>query len=180
MEVEARASQDPLVAQQLAEFRQAVMRFERRLHDLKLTRMIAIQTAPQIRLIQGNDQSLVEKIQSSIANTIPLWKNQIVIALSLYRQQQALELQKSISDATNELLVRNAEMLRTGSTSVAREAERGIVDLETLRKVNDELIATLEETIKIQDEGHAARIQTEAELIKLQAELKRRLVDLKG
>ncbi len=180
MEVEARTSQDPMVAQQLAEFRQAAARFERRLHDLRLTRAIAIQTAPQIRLIQGNDQSLVEKIQSSVTNTVPLWKNQIVIALSLYRQQQALALQKDVTDATNELLMRNAEMLRTGSARVAREAERGIVDLETLRKVNDDLVATLEETIKIQDEGHAQRIAAEVELLKLQSELKQKLIGLTG
>ena len=117
------------------------MRFERRLHDLKLTRMIAIQTAPQIRLIQNNDQNLVEKIQSSITNTIPLWKNQIVIALSLYRQQQALELQKEVTDTANELLAKNAELLKTGSAKVGREVERGIVDIEILKKANDDLIA---------------------------------------
>ena len=110
------------------------MRFERRLHDLKLTRMIAIQTAPQIRLIQNNDQNLVEKIQSSITNTIPLWKNQIVIALSLYRQQQALELQKEVTDTANELLAKNAELLKTGSAKVGREVERGIVDIEVAQE----------------------------------------------
>ena len=157
MEVNARVSDDPLVAQQLTDFKQAINRFERRLHDLKLTRTIAIQTAPQLRLIQGNDQNLVEKIQSSLVTTIPLWKNQIVIAISLYRQQQAVALQKEVSDATNELLARNAALLREGSGKVAREIERGVVDVETLQKVNDELIATLEETLRIQEEGaHAA------------------------
>ena len=180
MEVGAKASQDPIVAQQLADFRQAVLRFERRLHDLKLTRTIAIQTAPQIRLIEANNQGLVEKIQTSVTNTIPLWKNQIIIALSLYRQQQALALQKAVSDTTNELLAKNAEMLRTGSAEVARETERGIVDIETLRKVNDDLIATLEETIRIQDEGHARRVQSEVELLRLQSELRKKLVDLAG
>ena len=180
MEVGAKASQDPIVAQQLADFRQAVLRFERRLHDLKLTRTIAIQTAPQIRLIEANNQGLVEKIQTSVTNTIPLWKNQIIIALSLYRQQQALALQKAVSDTTNELLAKNAEMLRTGSAEVARETERGIVDIETLRKVNDDLIATLEETIRIQDEGHARRVQAEVELLRLQSELRKKLVDLAG
>jgi uncharacterized protein YaaN involved in tellurite resistance len=180
MEVGAKASQDPIVAQQLADFRQAVLRFERRLHDLKLTRTIAIQTAPQIRLIEANSQGLVEKIQTSVTNTIPLWKNQIIIALSLYRQQQALALQKAVSDTTNELLAKNAEMLRTGSAEVARETERGIVDIETLRKVNDDLIATLEETIRIQDEGHARRVQAEVELLRLQSELRKKLVDLAG
>jgi uncharacterized protein YaaN involved in tellurite resistance len=180
MEVGARASQDPIVAQQLADFRQAVLRFERRLHDLKLTRTIAIQTAPQIRLIEANNQGLVEKIQTSVTNTIPLWKNQIIIALSLYRQQQALALQKAVTDTTNELLAKNAEMLRTGSAEVARETERGIVDIETLRKVNDDLIATLEETIHIQDEGHARRVQAEVELLRLQSELRKKLVGLSG
>jgi len=180
MELGAKASQDPIVAQQLADFRQAVLRFERRLHDLKLTRTIAIQTAPQIRLIEANSQGLVEKIQTSVTNTIPLWKNQIIIALSLYRQQQALALQKAVSDTTNELLAKNAEMLRTGSAEVARETERGIVDIETLRKVNDDLIATLEETIRIQDEGHARRVQAEVELLRLQSELRKKLVDLAG
>ncbi len=180
MEVGAKASQDPIVAQQLADFRQAVLRFERRLHDLKLTRTIAIQSAPQIRLIEANNQGLVEKIQTSVTNTIPLWKNQIIIALSLYRQQQALAVQKAVTDTTNELLAKNAEMLRTGSAEVARETERGIVDIETLRKVNDDLIATLEETIRIQDEGHARRVQAEVELLRLQSELRKKLVDLAG
>jgi uncharacterized protein YaaN involved in tellurite resistance len=180
LEAEAQASKDPLVAQQLTDFQQSVMRFERRLHDLKLTRMIAIQTAPQIRLIQSNDQNLVEKIQSSIANTIPLWKNQIVIALSLYRQQQALELQKEVTDTANELLAKNAELLKTGSAKVGREVERGIVDIEVLKKANDDLVQTLEETIRIQQEGHAKRIAAEAELVRLQADLRQKLIDLKS
>ena len=137
-----------MAAQRLADLQQAATRFERRIHDLKLTRMIAIQTAPQIRLIQGNDQNLVEKIQSSILTTIPLWKNQIVIAISLYRQQKAVELQKQVTDTTNELLAKNAELLREGSAKVGREVERGVVDVETLQKVNADLIATLEETIQ--------------------------------
>ena len=178
LEVEARASQDPMVAQQLTDFRNSIARFERRLHDLKLTRMIAIQTAPQVRLIQNNDQNLVEKIQSSILNTVPLWKNQIIIAISLYRQQQALELQREVTDTANELLAKNAELLKTGSGKVAREVERGIVDLETLKKVNDDLIATLEETVRIQEEGHAKRQQAEGELTRMQSELKQRLIDL--
>ncbi len=178
LEAEAAASSDPLVAQQLTDFRQAMARFERRVHDLKLTRMIAIQTAPQIRLIQNNDQNLVEKIQSSITNTVPLWKNQIVIALSLYRQQQALALQKEVTDTANELLAKNAELLRQGSAKVGREVERGIVDIETLKKANDDLIATLEETIKIQEEGHQKRLAAEGELLRMQADLKAKLVEL--
>jgi len=180
LEVEARASSDPLVAQQLTDFKQSVARFERRLYDLKLTRTIAIQTAPQVRLIQGNDQNLVEKIQSSLLTTIPLWKNQIVIAISLYRQQQALAIQKEVTDATNELLARNAALLREGSGKVAREVERGVVDVETLQKVNDELLATLEETLRIQEEGRARRLQAEQQIAKIQGDLKRKLIDLRG
>jgi uncharacterized protein YaaN involved in tellurite resistance len=180
LEAEARTSGDQMTAQRLADFRQSLDRFERRLHDLKLTRVIAIQTAPQIRLIQGNDQNLVEKIQSSVMTTIPLWKNQIVIAISLYRQQKAVELQRKVTDTTNELLAKNAELLRAGSTKVGREVERGVVDVETLRKVNTELVATLEETIRIQQEGHSRRLQAEGEIARLQGELKMKLIELRG
>ena len=179
-EVQARATDDPMAAQRLADLQQAVARFERRVHDLKLTRMAAIQTAPQIRLIQGNDQNLVEKIQSSILTTVPLWKNQIIIAISLYRQQRAVELQRQVADTTNDLLTKNAELLRTGSAKVGREVERGVVDVETLRKVNDELVATLEETIRIQQEGHDRRLQAEGEITRLQGDLKQKLIDLRG
>jgi uncharacterized protein YaaN involved in tellurite resistance len=180
LELDARTSSDPMAAQRLADFHQAVTRFERRLHDLRLTRMIAVQTAPQIRLIQGSDQDLVEKIQSSILTTVPLWKNQIVIAISLYRQQKALELQHQVSDTTNELLAKNAELLRDGQAKVGREVERGVVDVETLRKVNSDLIATLEETIRIQDEGRQRRLQAEGEIVQLQGELRQKLIDLRG
>jgi len=180
LEVEARTSEDPLAAQRLADFQQAVTRFERRLYDLKLTRTIAVQTAPQIRLIQGSDHDLVEKIQSSILTTIPLWKNQIVIAISLYRQQKALELQHQVTETTNELLAKNAELLREGQAKVGREVERGVVDVETLRKVNAELVATLEETIRIQDEGRRRRIQAEGEIQQLQGDLRRKLIELRG
>ncbi len=180
LEAEVAASNDVMAAQRLADLQQAVARFERRLHDLKLTRMIAIQTAPQIRLIQGNDQNLVEKIQSSILTTIPLWKNQIVIAISLYRQQKAAELQKQVTDTTNELLAKNAELLREGSAKVGREVERGVVDVETLQKVNADLIATLEETIQIQEEGRARRVQAEGEIGRLQVELRQKLLELRS
>ncbi len=180
LEVEARTSDDPMATQRLADLEQSVARFERRLHDLKLTRMISIQTAPQVRLIQNNDQSLVEKIQSSIMTTVPLWKNQIVIAISLYRQQRALELQKEVSDTTNELLAKNAEMLRRTSGQVAKETERGVVDIETLKKVNDDLVATLEETLRIQSEARAGRQRAEEELGQLEADLKGKLLELRG
>ena len=180
LEAEVAASSDVMAAQRLADLNQAVTRFERRLHDLKLTRMIAIQTAPQIRLIQSNDQNLVEKIQASVLTTIPLWKNQIVIAISLYRQQKAVELQKQVTDTTNELLAKNAELLKTGSAKVGREVERGVVDVETLRKVNDDLVATLEETISIQEEGRARRIEAEAEIGRLQTDLRQKLIALRA
>ena len=180
LQTEAAASGDVMAAQRLADLQQAATRFERRIHDLKLTRMIAIQTAPQIRLIQSNDQNLVEKIQSSILTTIPLWKNQIVIAISLYRQQKAVELQKQVTDTTNELLAKNAELLREGSAKVGREVERGVVDVETLQKVNADLIATLEETIQIQEEGRARRVQAEGEIGRLQVELRQKLLELRS
>jgi uncharacterized protein YaaN involved in tellurite resistance len=180
LEVEARTSDDPMAAQRFADFQQALTRFERRLHDLKLTRMIAIQSAPQIRLIQSNDHDLVEKMQSSILTTVPLWKNQVIIAISLYRQQKAVELQKQVADTTNELLQKNAELLRQGSAKVQKEVERGVVDVETLRKVNDELIATLEEAIAIQEQGRVRRLEAETEITHMQGELKQKLIELRG
>jgi uncharacterized protein YaaN involved in tellurite resistance len=175
LKARAEASKDPIDAQRLQDFGQFLNRFEKKLHDLRLSRMIAIQTAPQVRLIQGGDQLLVEKIQSSILSTIPLWKSQIVIALSIFRQQKALGIQKEVTKTTNELLARNAEMLRQNTTEVAKESERGIVEVETLKKVNDELIATIEETLRIQQEGRGKRQQAEAELLKIEADLKDRL-----
>jgi len=175
----ADASKDPVDAQKYHDMTQFVNRFDKKLYDLKLSRMIAIQTAPQVRLIQGGDQVLVEKIQSSILNTIPLWKNQIVIAITIFRQKKAVELQKEVADTTNELLAKNAEMLKDSTLMVARESERGIVEIETLKKVNDDLISTIEETIKIQKEGKLKRQQAESELIKLESELKAKLTEVK-
>ncbi|MDA3901035.1 MAG: toxic anion resistance protein [Spirochaetes bacterium] len=168
-------SNDPADAQRYHDLSQLINRFEKKLHDLKLSRMIAIQTAPQVRMIQNGDQVLVEKIQSSILNTIPLWKNQIVIAITLFRQNKALKLQKEISETTNDLLKKNSEMLKSGTVEVARESERGIVEIETLKKVNNDLISTIEETLKIQQEGKAKRQNAEKELIKLEGELKTKL-----
>jgi uncharacterized protein YaaN involved in tellurite resistance len=180
LEAEAAASNDVMAAQRLTDLQQAAARFERRIHDLRLTRMIAVQTAPQIRLIENNDQNLVEKIQASVLTTIPLWKNQIVIAISLYRQQKAVELQREVTDTTNELLAKNAELLKTGSAKVQREVERGVVDVETLQKVNADLIATLEETIQIQAEGRARRAVAESEITQMQRDLKQKLLELRG
>jgi uncharacterized protein YaaN involved in tellurite resistance len=175
----AEASGDALDAQHYNDMAQLVTRFEKKLHDLKLSRTIAIQTLPQIRLIQNNDQALVEKIQSSILNTIPLWKNQIVIAISLFRQEKALQLQREVTDTTNELLLKNAALLKENSIEIARENERGIVDIETLKKVNDDLISTIEETIKIQQEGKSKRQAAEVELAKIEKDLRDKLVSLR-
>lgn len=162
-------------AQKLADARQALDRFEKKLQDLRLSKTVTLQTMPQIRLIQGNDTVLVEKIQSSILNTIPIWKNQMVIAISIARSQGALELQRDVTDTTNELLRKNAELLKQGTVGVAREAERGVVDIETLQGVNRDLISTIDEVLKIQAEGRDKRRQAEGELLKIEAELKDRL-----
>lgn len=175
----ATKSGDAVDAQKVKDMAELISRFEKKIHDLKLSRMIAIQTAPQIRLIQGNDQTLVEKIQSSIMNTIPLWKNQIAIAITMLRQQSALKLQRDVTNATNDLLARNSEMLKTSSIDIARENERGIVDIETLKKVNEDLIITLEETLKIQQDGRARRVQVETELKTMEDDIKKKLLEMK-
>jgi uncharacterized protein YaaN involved in tellurite resistance len=176
----AKASGDPMDAQRLNDFNAFLDRLEKKLYDLKLSRMVAIQTAPQVRLIQNNDQTLVEKIQSSIMTTIPLWKSQIVIAVSLFRQKKALGVQKAVSDATNDLLMKNSELLKTGSIEAARESERGIVEIETLKKTNDDLISTLEETLKIQAEGREKRAQAEKDLSQIESDLKAKLAAARG
>ncbi|SCL92912.1 toxic anion resistance protein [Sporanaerobacter sp. PP17-6a] len=168
-----------LDAQKFKNFEQLANRFEKKLHDLKLSRMIAIQTAPQIRIIQGNNQTLVEKIQSSIMNTIPLWKNQVVITISLLRQENALKLQEEVSKTTNDLLTKNSELLKDNSIRVAKETEKGIVEIETLRNVHNNLIATIEETIRIQEEGKTKRASAEVELQNIENELKQKLIGLK-
>ena len=180
LQAKAEASKDPMDAQRMQDFNQFLDRFDKKLYDLKLTRMVSIQTAPQVRLIQNSDQLLVEKIQSSILNTIPLWKNQIVIAISLFRQKKALDLQKEVTKTTNELLSKNSEMLKQGTVEVARESERGIVEIETLQKVNTDLISTIEETLRIQEEGRTKRQQAEGELARMEGELKARLTTIKG
>ncbi|MFW5808049.1 MAG: toxic anion resistance protein [Spirochaetota bacterium] len=180
MKQKADKSHDPADAQRYHDFTQMINRFEKKLHDLKLSRTIAIQTQPQVRMIQNADQTLVEKIQSSILNTIPLWKNQIVIAITIFRQHKAIKLQKEVTDTTNELLQKNAEMLKNATTGSVRESERGIVELETLKKVNSDLISTIEETLKIQEEGRQKRASAETELIKIENELKDKLKSAQG
>ena len=177
---QAQAKGDPMSAQLVTDFEDTVNRFEKKIHDLKLSKTIAIQTAPQIRLIQNNDKLLVDKIQTAVLNTIPLWKSQIVIALGLSRQQSALKMQREVSNATNALLKKNAELLKQNTIDVAKESERGIVDIETLKKVNADLIETIEETIKIQQEGRTARQNAETELAGIENQLKNVLLESRG
>ncbi len=170
----------PEDAQAANDFANLIGRFEKKIHDLELTRTISVQMAPQIRMVQNNDQLMAEKIRSSIVNTIPLWKNQMVMAMSLYHSDQAMKAQRQVTDMTNQLLLKNAETLHQGSVSVAQEAERGIVDMETLKKTNLELIATLDEVRRIQDDGRARRAQAEEELGRIEGELKSKLLEMKG
>ncbi len=172
LQAEAAASDNEMAPQLVQDFENTLDRFERKVHDLKLSKTIAIQTAPQVRLIQNNDKLLVDKIQTSVLHTIPLWKNQIVIALGLQNQQKVLEMQKQISDTTNDLLLKNAELLRQNTTGVAKESQRGIVEIETLKKVNQELVETIEETMRINADGRAARQAAELELIEIESDLK--------
>lgn len=176
----ARQSGLPEDAQAANDFANMIGRFEKKIHDLELTRTISIQMSPQIRMIQNNDTLMAEKIRSSIVNTIPLWKSQMVMALSLHHSEQAMKAQREVTDVTNELLTKNAQALHQGSVSIAREAERGIVDMETLKKTNQELIVTLDEVRQIQDDGRARRAQAEEELGRIEGELKQKLLDMKG
>ena len=153
-------------------------RFERKLHDLDLTRMISIQTAPQIRLVQNNDTTMVEKIQSTLVNTIPLWKSQMVLALGIAHSTQAAQAQRAVTDMTNELLRKNADTLKMATIETAKEAERGIVDMETLKHTNESLIQTLDEVLKIQKEGHQKRVEAEGQIQKMEAELKNKLLEI--
>lgn len=155
-------------------------RFEKKIHDLELTRVISIQMAPQIRLVQGNDTLMTEKIQSTIVNTIPLWKSQMVLALGLSHSLDAMEAQRKVTDLTNDLLKKNADALKTATVETAKESERGIVDMETLRQTNQSLIQTLDEVVKIQDEGRQKRRAAEEELGRLEGELKQKLLDIRG
>ena len=157
LRMDAANSTDPMAAQVVSDFESNVDRFEKKIHDLKISKTIAIQTAPQLRLIQNNDKILVERVQGAIYNAIPLWKNQIVIALGLSRQQNVLKMQQAVSDTTNELLRKNAEMLKLNTIETAKENNRSIVDMETVKKVNEDLVTTLTETLKIQQEGRIAR-----------------------
>ena len=155
-------------------------RFEKKLHDLELTKTIAMQTAPQIRLVQGNDTMMAEKIQSTLVNTIPLWKSQMVLALGVEHSAQAAAAQREVNDMTNELLRKNAEKLKIATVETAKESERGIVDIETLKATNESLIATFDEVMQIQQEGRQKRQQAEVEMQRIEAELKAKLLQVQG
>ncbi len=176
----AEASGLPEDAQAANDFANLIGRFEKKIYDLELTRTISVQMAPQIRMVQNNDSLMAEKIRTSIVNTIPLWKNQMVMAMSLYHSEQAMKAQREVTNVTNDLLKKNAETLHQGSVAIAKESERGIVDLETLRKTNSELIATLEEVTQIQDDGRKQRAAAEEELGRIEGELKQKLLEMKG
>ena len=167
-------------AQAYNDYANLCARFEKKLHDLELTRMISIQMGPQTRLLQNNDTQMLEKIQSSLVNTIPLWKSQMVLALGLEHGRQATAAQTAVTDMTNELLKKNADMLKMGTIETAQEAERSVVSIETLQHTNQQLISTLDEVMKIQTEGAQKRKEAEAELGRIEGELKQKLLELKG
>ena len=171
---ESGLAEDAQAARDLA---QKCDRFEKRVFDLELTRQVALQTAPQIRLVQSSDAVMAEKIQSTVVNTIPLWKNQMVIALGIEHATQAARAQREVADMTNQLLKRNADQLKVATVESAREAERGVVDIETLRHTNEQLISTLDEVARVQSEGRERRRQAEAELTKIEGELKAKLLE---
>ena len=181
IELEEKAKTSGLAedAQAANDFAKLCDRFEKKLHDLEMTRTISIQMAPQIRLIQNGDTLMAEKIQSTINNTIPLWKNQMVLALGLAHSKAAVEAQREVSDLTNELLKKNAEALKTGTVAIAEESERSIVDIETVRYTNEQLISTLNEVLRIADEGRAKRLAAENEMIMIENELKTKLLDIR-
>lgn len=175
----AEMSNLPEDAQEAKDLASYCDRFEKKLHDLELSRMVALQTAPQLRLIQNNNTMMVEKIQSTLVNTIPLWKNQMVIALGLEHAAQAAKAQNAVSDMTNELLKRNAEKLHTATVTTARESQRGIVDMDTLKQTNAQLVQTLDEVLQIQADGRKKRLAAEAEMMKMEHELKNKLLEMR-
>ena len=176
----AQASNLPEDAQAAKDIEAMCDRFEKKLHDLELTRMISIQTAPQIRLVQNNDTMMAEKIQSTLVNTIPLWKSQMVLALGIEHSNQAAKAQREVTEVTNELLKKNADLLKTASVETAKESERGIVDMETLQHTNETLISTFDEVMKIQEDGRAKRQAAEQEMQRLETELKNKMLEVRG
>ena len=180
LESKAKASNLAEDAQAANDYAQMCDNFEKKLHDLELTRMVSVQMSPQIRLVQNNDKLMTDKIQSTLVNTIPLWKSQMVLALGLAHSEQAVKAQREVSNLTNDLLRKNAEKLKMSTIETAKESERGIVDMETLRQTNQSLIQTLDEVVKIQDEGRQKRRAAEQELGRLENELKQKLLDIRG
>lgn len=178
LRAEAQASGDPMDAQLVRDFEDDVDRFEKKIYDLELSRTIAVQTAPQIKMIQNNDRVLVDKIQTAVLNTIPVWKSQFVIAMGLNNQQRVLKMQREITETTNSMLLKNSELLKTNTVETAKESNRGIVDIETLQKVNQNLISTIEETIQIQKEGRQQRAEAEKALGQIENDLKNKLVQI--
>lgn len=176
----AKETNNPQDAQELKDFVDLCNRFEKKLHDLELTKMISLQMAPQIRLIQNNDSLMAEKIQSTLINTIPLWKNQMVLSLGVAHATEAAKVQRQVTDMTNELLSKNADILKTSSIETAKESERGIVDIETLKATNESLISTLDEILNIQTEGRQKRREAEIELRNIENQLKEKLIDFKS
>ena len=176
----AQLSELPEDAQKAKDLESLCDRFEKKIHDLELTRMISIQTAPQIRLVQSSDTMMVEKIQSTVVNTIPLWKSQMVLALGVNHAEQAAKAQREVTDMTNELLRKNAAVLKTAAVESAKESERGIVDMETLKNTNASLISTLDEVMKIQAEGRERRRNAEVEMQHMEEELKQKLLEMSG
>ncbi|MDX8363634.1 toxic anion resistance protein [Cytobacillus sp. IB215665] len=180
LQQKAQSSGNQMEIQEINDLMQFVDRLEKRTHDLKLSRQITIQTAPQIRMIQNMNQTLVERIQSSILTAIPLWKNQIVIAITLFRQKKAVEAQKQVTKTTNELLLKNSDMLKANTIDVAKENEKGVVDIETLKQTQTNLLTTLEETLKIQQEGRMKRQQIEKDITTMEQDLKNKLLSMKN
>jgi uncharacterized protein YaaN involved in tellurite resistance len=178
LQQKASHTNDYLAIQEVNDINHFITRLEKRVHDLQLSRQIAVQSAPQIRLIQEVNQTLVEKVQSSILTAIPLWKNQVVIALTLLRQKKAMEAQRQVSKTTNELLTRNSELLKQNTIDVAKENERGIVDIETLKRTQENLLSTLEEVLQIQQDGRIKRQEAERELVGMEQDLKTRLLNM--
>ena len=174
----AEETRDQIDIQKVNDLETQINRFEKKLYDLKTTRIISIQMAPQIRLLQSNDAELVEKIQSSITNTIPLWKNQIVLALGINNAKKALKEQQAVSNLTNEMLKKNSETLKQGSIDIARESEKAIIDIETLRKTNKDIVETLDSIIKIHEDGRVKRKEAEKELTEIEKELKDKLLEI--
>ena len=174
----AQTSKLPEDAQAASDLENAINRFEKKLHDLELTRVIAIQMAPQIRLVQNNDTQMVEKIQSTLVNTIPLWKSQMLIAMGISHSKEAIKAQNEVTEMTNKMLNQNAELLKTATVDTAKESERAIVDIETLRSTNAKLIETLDEVKRVQEEGRAKRAQAQIELRKIETELNEKMTGL--